>query len=123
MFIDKYIWLHIKDFIFHNIKKHGKHLKKDTYIQNYNYIMTKIPLPTIPSFGPRILYSSATRQIGRRFIKYSYYVHTHLKLITGLINNRFRSYQMIEVQMLPFDYDLRDEYDEILRKEYYNNFV
>ena len=49
-------------------------------------------------------------------MKYCYYVHTHLKRV----NNGFRSYQMIEIQMLPFDYDLRDEYDEILRNEYYD---
>ena len=118
MYIVDDVWSIIKEFIFHNIKKQGKHLKNDINIKNYNNVMKNIPIKIIPSFGPRIVYRSIsiTTEIGRRFIKYCYYVHTHLKRV----NNGFRSYQMIEIQMLPFDYDLRDEYDEILRNEYYN---
>ena len=122
MYVIDDVWLLIKEFIFHNIKKQGKHLKNNINDKNYNVVMQNIPLPTIPSFGPRIVYSSMKNEVGRRYIKYCYYVHTHLKRNTNLsyYNIRPRSYQMIEMQMLPYDYDLRDEYDEILRNEYYN---
>ena len=37
------IWNYIKGFIFHNIKKQGKHLKNDPYIQLYNKINNSLP--------------------------------------------------------------------------------
>jgi hypothetical protein len=116
MYIVNDVWSIIKEFIFHNIKKQGKHLKNDINIKNYNNVMKNIPIKTIPTNGPRIIYRSIKNDIGRRFIKYCYYIHTHLKRI----NSRYISYLMIETQILPFDYDLRDEYDEILRNEYYD---
>lgn len=30
------IWREIKTYLFHNIKIHGKHLKKDIHIQHFN---------------------------------------------------------------------------------------
>ena len=30
------VWREIKTYLFHNIKIHGKHLKKNIYIQQFN---------------------------------------------------------------------------------------
>lgn len=118
------IWLYIKEFMFHNIKKQGRHLKNDIYIKKYNNVIKNIPKPIIPLLGPKIVYSSSLKDKGRRFIKYCYHLHTHLNVTSNIFDLfiRPRSYQLIEYQMLPNDYDQREEYDQILRKEYYNNY-
>lgn len=118
------IWLYIKEFMFHNIIKQGRHLRNDIYVQKFNKVIKNIPKPIIPLLGPKIIYSSASRDKGRRFIKYCYHLHTQLNVTTNIFDLfiRPRSYQLIECQMLPIDYDERNKYDEILREEYYNNY-
>ena len=118
------IWLYIKEFIFHNINKQGKHLKNDIYIKRFNNIIKNIPKPIIPLLGPQIIYSSCGKDKGRRFIKYCYHLHTQLNVTTNIFDLfiRPRNYLLIEYQMLPSDYDQRNKCDEVLREEYYNNY-
>ena len=51
------IWREIKLYLFHNINIHGKHLKNNTDIKNYNKTMKDIPKLYIPRLGPRIVYN------------------------------------------------------------------
>ena len=40
MYIINELWYEIKSFMFHDIKKHGKHLKtNDLYVKNYNEVV------------------------------------------------------------------------------------
>ena len=125
MYIIHDVWIIIKNFLFHNIKIHGKHLQNDPSIQKYNSIIKTIPKPMIPAYGPRIIYSSAKDSPGRRYIKYIYIVGHHLKFVSN-INRPFlkplRSNILTEYQILPADYDLRNQYDELLRKKYFEGF-
>ena len=50
------IWREIKLYLFHKINIHGKHLKNNTNIKNYNKTMKDIPKLYIPRLGPRIIY-------------------------------------------------------------------
>jgi len=36
------IWKNIEDFLIHDIKKHGKHLKNDPYIIQYNKVIDQM---------------------------------------------------------------------------------
>lgn len=61
MFITDEIWREIKSFLFHNIKIHGKHLKKHKYNIIYNNVMKELVnkyKKHIPLGGPKILYGS-----------------------------------------------------------------
>ena len=73
MFIIEDIWKHIKSYMFHDIKIHGKHLKNDPYIIKYNDIMKNIPRPSIPLNGPRIVFSSHKKNI--RYVKFLYHIN------------------------------------------------
>ena len=126
MYFPDELWFIIKNHLFHNIKKHGKHLKNKPEIKQFNNIVKSIPIKIIPRLGPRIVYSSVKNEPGRRFIKYIYHVHTHLNhnaRITRVMNDGSffypRSYMLIEYQLLPLDYDKRDRIDEILRNCYW----
>ena len=48
--------------MFHNIKKHGKHLKKDKFVIKYNNVLKSIPRPVIVSTGPRIIYTKVLQK-------------------------------------------------------------
>ena len=63
MYIIDDCWNYIKTFLFHDIKIHGKHLKNDKYVKNYNNIIKKYN-------GPRIIYNSAKK--GTRIVKFVY---------------------------------------------------
>ena len=43
MFIVEDVWKLIKEYLFHDIKKQGKHLKNDKNIHKYNYILKTLP--------------------------------------------------------------------------------
>ena len=61
MFIIDEIWREIKSFLFHNIKKHGKHLVNHKYNITYNNVMNELNYKYkkhIPIGGPKILYGS-----------------------------------------------------------------
>jgi hypothetical protein len=51
------IWREIKTYLFHNIKIHGKHLKNNIHIQQFNKTLKDIPKLYIPRLGPRIIYN------------------------------------------------------------------
>jgi len=51
------IWREIKTYLFHNIKIHGKHLKNNIHIQEFNKTLKDIPKLYIPRLGPRIIYN------------------------------------------------------------------
>ena len=69
-FIVEEIWREIKTYLFHNIKIHGKHLKDDVYIKKYNNLLKKIPRKYSPKLGPRIVYTSRSKN--DRFVKFLY---------------------------------------------------
>ena len=54
------IWNHIKSYMIHNIRAHGKHLKiKNKNVCNYNQVVKSVPIIRAPRTGPRIIHSSA----------------------------------------------------------------
>jgi hypothetical protein len=65
------VWDLIKTYMFHSIKIHGKHLKKDKNVFLYNEVVKSVPIITIPRGGPRIIYNSAKRKF--RVAKFLYY--------------------------------------------------
>ena len=70
MYFPDDLWLIIKDNLFHNIRKHGKHLKNTKETIQFNKIVKSIPIKIIPRYGPRIVYGSRKNEPGRRHIKY-----------------------------------------------------
>jgi hypothetical protein len=50
------IWREIKLYLFHDIKIHGKHLKDDIYVKNFNKVV--IPRKFIPVEMVGIIYQS-----------------------------------------------------------------
>ncbi len=130
MYFPNDLWLIIKDNLFHNIKKHGKHLKNIKEFILFNKVIKSIPIKLIPRYGPRIIYGSKKNEPGRRYIKYIYHVQKHLKHIRSRARSYVdstenitfyhpRSYQLMEFQLLPLDYDERDKADEELRNCYH----
>lgn len=112
MYFPDDIWREIQLFMFHNIKKHGKHLKNIKYNQNYNKVMKNIPPPYIPLTGPRIVYTNKHKHY--RFVKFIYYC----KFLDG----RFHG-SIIEYQLLPLDYDFDNKKnDSLIRSQYYSQF-
>ena len=110
LFINE-LWLKIKEYMFHNIKKQGKHLKDDKYIINYNSVMYSIPTPIVSSTGPRIIYTSSKKQT--RFIKLIY----HIKY-----NNINK--MIIEYMVLPDNYTkYYNIYDNVFRNFYYYQYI
>ena len=73
MYIINEIWEVIKEYLFHDIKKHGKHLKNDKYIHKFNYILKTLPKLYIPRTGPRIVYNSFKREF--RLVKFLYHIY------------------------------------------------
>ena len=61
MYIIEDIWREIKTYLFHNIKIHGKHLKNDKHVINFNKVVKSIPGIYMPRIGPRIVYCSAKK--------------------------------------------------------------
>ena len=53
------IWILVKSFLFHNIKKQGKHLEKgNANVFLYNEVVKSVPTIIKPVTGPRIVYTS-----------------------------------------------------------------
>lgn len=119
------LWIEIKDYLFHDIKRHGKHLKNDFYIKKYNKVMENIPRPYVPILGPRILYSGNKQN---RIVKYLYKMlpvaltndlkETPPGTISDIINMSNRI--IIVSSLLPDDYNISD-YE--IRNDYYNYYV
>lgn len=112
MYFPDDIWGEITSFLIHNIKKHGKHLVDHKYNKTYNKIMYSIPSPCIPRTGPRIVYSSVKNKY--RFVKFVYYCK--------FLNKRFHG-SIIEMQLLPIDYDQDNKkMDSLYRAQYFSQF-
>ena len=76
MYIIDDLWYEIKSFMFHDIKKHGKHLKtNDLYVKKYNEVVKSVPTIVKPNNGPYVIYNSATKSI--RVAKFLYH-NVHL---------------------------------------------
>jgi hypothetical protein len=111
MYIIEDVWREIKSYLIHNIKKHGKHLKDDKYVKQYNQVIKQIPIKYIPASGPRIVYQSNT--IIHRCAKFLYKVQAPCTLSKKRYSLR---YKLIIEYILIGNYT-RDE----IRQEYYNN--
>ena len=111
MYIINEIWELIKEYLFHDIKKHGKHLKNNKYIHNYNNILKTLPKMYIPRRGPRIVYNSFKREF--RIVKFLYHIyHKTWK----------RSKTIIVISPYKYYYGVSENInDEIVLYEY-NNF-
>lgn len=98
MWLPDDVWVYTKQFIFHNIKKHGKHLKKDKNIQNYNSIIKIFKTILKPNQTPKIIYSSTKNKL--KYVKFIYILEylnirrlitikrLHTQDTNKLINNR-----------------------------------
>ena len=71
MFIINDVWLHIKSFLFHNIKTQGKHLQNKKEIKQFNKIVKIFPsfIGNVTNF-PKIIYKRSKDNI--KFIKFIY---------------------------------------------------
>ena len=110
MFFINEIWMKIKEYIFHDIKKQGKHLKNDKNIIKYNSVMYSIPKPVVSMTGPRIIYTSSRKKT--RFIKMIYHIRYNKKNKT-----------IIEYMVLPDNYVKYNAiYDVGFRNYYYYQY-
>jgi|TARA_B110000438_G_C15782942_1_gene637069 hypothetical protein len=109
MYIINDVWEQIKEYLFHNIKKQGKHLKNDKYIQNYNNTLKFLPKLKIPGTGPRVIYNPAKKDW--RIVKFLYYLH-------------YNGWYKLIIYIIPYQYHFCvDEKinDQLILDEYYNN--
>ena len=77
MYLPTDIWCYLKEFMFHNIKKHGKHLKKDKNIENYNSSIKIFKTILKPNQTPKIIYSSTKNKL--KYVKFIYILQ-HLNI-------------------------------------------
>jgi hypothetical protein len=112
MYLMEDVWGIIKSYMYHNIKIHGKHLKNDPYIIQYNQVIKNIPKPTVPINGPRIIFTSAKKNI--RFIRFIYHLDVFF----------LWKRTIVEHQLLNEDYD-EDcmTHDSLYRQEYFNQYT
>tara|TARA_B100001093_G_C26516665_1_gene879918 strand:- start:394 stop:774 length:381 start_codon:yes stop_codon:yes gene_type:complete len=66
------VWKKIKDFLFHNIKTQGKHLKNDIHIKHFNLVITKLPKLYVPGNGPRIIHINWIK--GFKILRFLYHL-------------------------------------------------
>ena len=78
------------EYIFHNIKIHGKHLKNDPNIKNYNNVVKELPHPEISRIGQSITY---IRDKKRDFLTFQYYVCINKK--------KYKYINIIEIMPIP----------------------
>jgi len=116
MWFPEVLWVIIKDFLIHDIKKHGKHLKDDDNIVAFNSCMNLIPRPYPPRNGPRIVYSSVKKEF--RMVTYLYY-------LAPFSNSKYGKKNSIKciIVKCPLNYFHcvnRSMNDNIIRNEYYS---
>tara|TARA_Y200000002_G_scaffold165321_1_gene136355 strand:+ start:816 stop:1190 length:375 start_codon:yes stop_codon:yes gene_type:complete len=115
MYLPNDLWLMIKDYIFHNILKHGKHLKKDIWINNYNKCLSTLNPLLIPRYGQRLVYYQNSNE---RFIKFYYYFPLKYDERHDFFYNCIK---ITEIQILPENYDSDNlTFDHKLRYDYYH---
>jgi len=103
------VWEIIKEYLFHNIKKQGKHLINNKYIQNYNNTLKSLPKLSIPGNGPRIIYKDNNKDW--KIVKFLYYLH-------------YNRWWKLIIYVLPYQYYFcvgEKINDELVLDEYYNN--
>ena len=105
------IWRDIKTYLFHNIKIHGKHLKNDKYIINFNKVMNQMPIKYIPVGGPRIVYQSCLKSC--RCAKFLYRVAAPCTLSKRRYSLK---YKLVIEHIL-----IGESTKEQIREEYYRN--
>tara|TARA_X000000950_G_C13687976_1_gene566798 strand:- start:366 stop:746 length:381 start_codon:yes stop_codon:yes gene_type:complete len=109
------IWNIIKDYLIHNITKHGKHLKNDIWINIYNQCLTTIFPIIIPRYGSRVVYY---QNGSKRFVKFIYKFPRKYDDIHSFF---YKCISIIEIQLLPEDYDNENiTFDHKLRYDYYH---
>ncbi len=109
MYIINNLWLLIKEYLFHNIKKQGKHLKNDPYIKKYNTILTDLPNLSIPRTGARIIYRNNNKDW--KIVKFLYHLH-------------YNGWCKLIIYDLPYQYYFcvgEKINDQLVLDEYYNN--
>ena len=72
MFFPEELWREIKSYIIHNIKIHGRHLKKNCEIKLFNKVTKSIPGKYEPNIWPIIVYGLPNKKF--RTVKFIYYV-------------------------------------------------
>jgi hypothetical protein len=115
MYLPDDIWNIIKDFLIHDISKHGKHLKDDIWIQKYNQCLKEFYPLLVPRYGTRVVYYQNKQE---RFIKFIYNFPRKYDS-----NHRFfyNCLKIIEIQLLPEEYDSENmSFDYKLRYDYYH---
>lgn len=121
MYIINELWYEIKSFMFHDIKKHGKHLKtNDLYVKNYNEVVKSVPTIVKPNNGPYVIYNSATKSI--RVAKFLYHnVQMRLSRSRPLYNSIVECVLLNE--FMPKRLSLCREYEgkSNIMKYYYEN--
>lgn len=92
MYIIDDCWNYIKTFLFHDIKIHGKHLKNDKHVKNYNNVIKIFPFLIKKYNGPRIIYNSAKK--GTRIVKFVYVLrHKRIRKLIIVYQKMFREYR------------------------------
>tara|TARA_B110001452_G_scaffold259444_1_gene255805 strand:- start:679 stop:1077 length:399 start_codon:yes stop_codon:yes gene_type:complete len=104
------IWNLIKTYIFHDIKLHGKHLKNDPDVKEYNNILKNLPKPLISRVGQSITY---LRDKNRDVYTFKYYVRIY--------KNNF--IPIIETMPIPKNYNILFKvYDYLIKFIYRNQY-
>lgn len=111
------VWRELKTYIIHDIKNHGKHLKKTTEIINYNTVMRQLPRIYAMTGNPKIVYKNHNN-ISYRCKKFLY-CRKSPSTIKNKINDLYRYSLIIEYgQVFPVNigtYRLKTYFDKIDR--------
>lgn len=117
MYIIDEIWLNIKEYLFHNIKIQGKHLKNEKNIILFNNVLRQIPryMSWDIGNGPYILYSPYRSK--NKCVRFIY------KLKYKKFNYKITTYMIFPSDYIcsSFHY-LGGWMDDIIENEYYENF-
>ena len=115
MYLPDELWIIIKDYLFHNISKYGKHLKKDIWIDKYNKCLSTLYPLLIPKYGSRVVYYQNS---GERFVKFYYYFP---RKYDDRFDFFYNCIKIIEIIILPEEYDSENlTFDHKLRYDYYH---
>ena len=118
------IWRELKTYIIHDIKNHGKHLKKTIEIINYNTLMRELPRIYAMAGSPKIVYQNCYN-ISDRCKKFLY-CRKSPSAIKNKINDSYRYSLIIEYgRVFPVNigaYRLQSYFDKIDRINYIKEF-